>query len=472
MRSLIGDRFTAMRLHLQGTLACACAVAVGFVAASGEGVKGQGTCLLALARHGSQVFVDDVGVSRSGAETFSDEHGNALVTDVPANITGLNRTGQGSPSTKRSSNSTQPMRIPRAKTPVSGPMSMDYARLPFAWEHMSRAPAVFRHVLWPVAIIANLFSVTMTVRLALQHLRVGEELRVASVKVFRPEASTASATIVLLFPTVSLTCLFSLMGPRNTVLMMLAWKVWEGLSLFAFFRLLVSLMGNPEEAVAQMEREEPFKLYGVPPLCCFYPCVPRIVMNRDRFVFARNLVVQYCFIGPFAFICHAWNSGYVPWLGIKQPDTWLKRHILGLSVKIVSTMLCFWGLFQLYMATRSRLNGYNTTLKFALIKGMLVLVEFVDVLMHTWTNGYNYSDDPAYSDAVVLNSWTQMIICVLVVPFSVLALYAFPVSDILRAQRMDQESQAANSILRRAKSAMPAGAGVIGSGGFVYPNLS
>merc|ERR1719191_1778875 len=123
----------------------------------------------------------------------------------------------------------------------------------------------------------------------------------------------------MLFPIISFASFASLIAPRNTVLMLVIARTYEAIALFSFFELLVCMMGNPEEAVSQMEEQEPFKIYGMPPLCCCYCIVPKLVMNRDRFILARNFVLQYCVVGPLACLLRAWNDGYVPVVGAKEP---------------------------------------------------------------------------------------------------------------------------------------------------------
>jgi organic solute transporter subunit alpha len=257
-----------------------------------------------------------------------------------------------------------------------------------------------------------------------------ERRRFAERKVFRPMATTCVLIVITLFPMCSLVSLMSLLSPRNTALLLLAARVYEAVALFAFFELLLCSMGNPEEAIQTMEQQEPFKIYGMPPLCCCYPCVPRLRMTRDRFMFARTLVLQYCVVGPLSYLFQALNSGYVPLLGGAEPENLLARHFMHNGLKIASTLLCFWGLMQLYVATREQLQDLNTTRKFALIKAMLVLTEMVNLGVTFAKTKMDLSDDPVYTEEVMANAWIQMTTCLLIAPLACLLPSAFPESDL------------------------------------------
>jgi len=318
---------------------------------------------------------------------------------------------------------------PKSRYPKHGPLSKEYARLPFAQEHIQIAPKPFRYIIIPVAGCCLLITLFVAGRLALQHLAEGDRRRIEQRKVFRPKATTSTVYVVLLFPVISLMSFLACIAPRNTVLLLVIARSYEAIAMYAFFELLVCMMGDPEEAVAEMEKQEPFKIYGMPPLFCCYPCVPRMTMNRDRFIVARNLVLQYCFFGPMTYLVHAWNDGYVPWVGIREPKQWAARHLVGHGAKLISTLLCFWGLFQLYRATHFRLRDLETTKKFAIIKVMLILCEVVHLAMYAMKKYYDFSDDPVYTDEIMTNAWIQMATCVLVVPLTLCLPPAFPVKD-------------------------------------------
>lgn len=319
---------------------------------------------------------------------------------------------------------------PHTQYPKHGPLSQAYASLPFAQEHLQIAPKPFRYIIIPVAGFSFLVTLFITGKLVREHLAEGERRRGEERKVFLPKFTTSTICVVLLFPMISFCSFMACVAPRNTVLLLVIARSYEAIAMFAFFELLMCMMGDPEEAVAEMERQEPFKIYGMPPLFCCYCCVPKMTMNRDRFIVARNLVLQYCFFGPLTYLLHAWNSGYVPWVGIREPKQWVARHLVGHGAKLSSTLLCFWGLFQLYRATHFRLHHLETTRKFALIKLMLVLCEVVNLAMYIATKYYDFSDDPVYTDEVMTQAWIQMATCVLVVPLALFLPSAFPVKDL------------------------------------------
>jgi len=323
------------------------------------------------------------------------------------------------------SSNNQPAQYPR-----HGPLSQQYARLPFAQEHIHMAPKPFRYIIIPIAGLSFLVTFLISGRLVLAHFAEGERRRVEERKVFRPKITTSIIYVVLLFPVISFMSFMSCVAPRNTVLLLVVARSYEAIAMFAFFELLVCMMGDPEEAVTQMEQQEPFKIYGMPPLFCFYPCVPKMTMNRDRFIIARNLVLQYCFFGPLTYLSHAWNNGYVPWFGSREPKQWVARHLVGHGAKLLSTLLCFWGLFQLYKATHFRLHELETTKKFALIKIMLILCEAINLAMYVAKKFYDFSDDPVYNEEVMVNAWIQMATCVLIVPLACCLPSAFPVADL------------------------------------------
>jgi len=318
----------------------------------------------------------------------------------------------------------------RPHFPRSGPLSEQYARLPFAQEHLQVAPRIFRFVIIPVAGCALLLTSIIIGKHAWEHLSEGERRRATERKIFRPLATTCIFYVVMLFPLISLTSFLTLLAPRNTVLLLVVARTYEAFALFAFFELLLCLMGDPEEAIAEMEQQEPFRIYGVPPLCCCVCVAPAMTMNRDRFIFARNLVLQYCVVGPLSYLISAWNSGYVPWTGMHEPRQWLARHLVSHGLKILSTLLCFWGLFQLYRATQFRLHNLETTRKFALIKVMLILVEVVHLAVSMANKYVDFSDDPVYDDEIMANAWIHMTTCVVVAPLACLVPASFPVKDL------------------------------------------
>jgi len=314
--------------------------------------------------------------------------------------------------------------------PKHGPLSQEYATLPFAREHIQKAPREIRYFMIPVAVCAFIFTSIIVGKLAYEHMAEGERRRERERKVFRPKATNCIIYVILLFPVISFTSCMALIAPRNSVLLLIVARTYEAIALFAFFELLVCMMGDPEEAVSQMEREEPFRIYGMPPLCCCYCFVPRMTMNRNRFLVARNLVLQYCVVAPLATLLNAWNNGYVPWDGSREPKQVVAGLLVSRGAKVASTLLCFWGLFQLYKATHFRLEQLETTKKFALIKIMLVLCEAVHLVKYIASQYYDFSDDTVYTDEVMVDAWGQMGTCLLLAPLACFVPAAFPVKDL------------------------------------------
>jgi len=208
---------------------------------------------------------------------------------------------------------------------------------------------------------------------------------------------------------------------RPAFLWELAQKVYEALTLYAFFVGLMVLLGHdPIKAASILKQSPATRWKSAPPLCCcLRPCVAATHMSANVLETIQFFVVQFVWVVPI--------MGFLQlWMFIDGFPTSIGPNV----VIIVSMFICLEGLFMLYRASHNSLTRYNPTTKFVTIK-LIVLIAALQKFFINFAVKDTASLDEWDSQALA-NLWNSFFLSV-EAPLFALAIYkAFPHTELSR----------------------------------------
>jgi hypothetical protein len=190
---------------------------------------------------------------------------------------------------------------------------------------------------------------------------------------------------------VAASCWLQIALPKLALAALLAQEVWEAFALHYFSEAMVCLMGGAEECVKVLAGEDPHGMFRstnrwcVPPCCCLpalLPCAFRdgkAPFEARMLTKLRRMIEQYCYVVPVTATLALVPSLYTIFATTSVEDEkGLRRHLPLLAQGVeaaqgISMLVCLYGLFVLYKATKGALAEYDTTAKFVGIKSMIVL---------------------------------------------------------------------------------------------------
>jgi len=236
----------------------------------------------------------------------------------------------------------------------------------------------------------------------------------------------------LVISTLSIACMVSV---RPAFLWELAQKVYESLTLYAFFMGLMVLLGHDPQKVTTLLKQGPATSWcTAPPCCCWFRfCVPASHMNVSVLEFIRFLVVQYVWVVPIMGFLQLWML----------IDGW-KTSIVPSLIVIGAMLICFQGLFMLYRASHETLTRYRPTTKFVTIKLIVIIAALQKFVIN-----YIVPDDAQIKDwdsHALAALWNAFLLSVEAPLFALAIYYAFPAIELSRYQsetalKVDQDGR-------------------------------
>lgn len=298
--------------------------------------------------------------------------------------------------------------------------------LPSVGEHLRNAPPIF-HVFWGVSTACVFVVLVMTLPMLLRFLVEGEKLRRIKRFVFVPAHVRLTMQILCLFPLLSILSWTSMIIIRQAVLCELLAYLYNMAVLFWFFELVISYLGGFERALYILQREPPWHVMRVPPLCCLNFCARQRQFTENDLRVTRFLIFQYAVIGPLIAVADAMNDSYLNIL-----------HYLRVCV----TLLCMWGLVTIYRGSCRVLGNFHMGWKYVIIQATVVLTNFTTIIASNIVEGY----DEVYTKEVMADAWVNFVFNFMMVPLTLVAVFAYPTQDIYLREKLVDE------LTRRLKS--------------------
>lgn len=282
--------------------------------------------------------------------------------------------------------------------------------LPMVSEHLRTAPPMFR-VFWGVSTTCCVVVLGLTLPMIIRILVEGEKLRKMKRFVFLPAHVRLTVQILLLFPLLSVLSWISLIIIRQSVLCELLAYLYNMAVLFWFFELVITYLGGYERALYILQREPPWHVMRVPPLCCLNFCAQRRQFTEYDLRVTRFLIFQYAVIGPLIAVADSLNESYLNIL-----------HYLRVCV----TMLCMWGLVTIYRGSCRVLASFKLGWKYVIIQATVILTNFTTIIAALLVEGY----DDIYTADVMAEAWVNVIFSFMMVPLTIIAVFAYPPKDM------------------------------------------
>eukprot|EP01083_Nonionella_stella_P050056 133274_1 len=281
------------------------------------------------------------------------------------------------------------------------------------------APSIY-YYFWPIAGVATLISTILTLPRIYALHKAGTALQNKEENVFIPVAFRA-CTVISGFPfVISLCKLYVLFVPIGENVIEFIAKGYEGICLYVFCLLIVMFLGGRRHWKQNLAKTTPSKYWVTMPLCCccgFFPCCTAKVMDIHNFGIVYRLVMQFAVLIPIF-------SAVILFRAFEAEKSPVVRVFKALS--IVSTLLCLWALFALLKATNSVLHTYGVHGKFWAIKLSVFILIFTPMIVAEFdVEAYDYY----YTKHVMVKAWSSMIICVLLLPLSVMTVKYYTIED-------------------------------------------
>ena len=113
---------------------------------------------------------------------------------------------------------------------------------------------------------------------------------------------------------------------------------------------LDTILGSYKNTMIALQEAPKTRFCAVAPFgCCLKPCCKPSIVNKKDFRILFGLILQYCIIAPlftFMLLLRTYEGSEIQILILK-------------IVKVLSAMLCFYGLIALMKASKSLLKGYK-----------------------------------------------------------------------------------------------------------------
>eukprot|EP00916_Digyalum_oweni_P014338 GHVL01023567.1.p1 GENE.GHVL01023567.1~~GHVL01023567.1.p1 ORF type:complete len:438 (+),score=40.97 GHVL01023567.1:67-1380(+) len=251
------------------------------------------------------------------------------------------------------------------------------------------------------------------------HVVFGQRVSELKGLVFSTKQTRLTLQILCLFPILALCSWGALINIRQAMLLDVLKHLYEMVTLFWFWDLVVTILGGAEPALEVLIQRPPFKIYGVPPILCFRPFVKCRSFTKKDFKITKLLVAQYAYIGPAIALTDTLNETYFPYL-----------HFM----RMISGIVCMWGVVIIFTASRIALYEFRVTLKFISVKCTVLVMNALTLLIHQVVPGI----DDVYDQEVMADAWTNFMYCVMTLLLMSIAYVAYPPSDIsLREKRVN-----------------------------------
>ena len=308
----------------------------------------------------------------------------------------------------------------------------EYEDIPDEYNCDFHVPPDFRHhvinwnapseyyFLWPIAGIATIISCILTIPRIYQFHKTGTALQNKEENVFMPVPFRA-CTIISGFPMViSLAKLYVLFVPIGENAIEFICKGYEGISLYVFCLLIVMFLGGRRYWKQNIAKTTPSKYFVTLPFCCCCGCLPickEKIMDIADFRIVYSLIMQFAVLSPIF-------SAVVLFRAFEKEKSPIVYVFKGLA--IASVFLCLWALFTLLKATDSVLHSYNVHGKFWSIKLAVFILIFTPFIVAEFNiPSYDYF----YTRHVMIEAYSSMIICVLLMPLAWMTVKYYTIQD-------------------------------------------
>jgi len=299
---------------------------------------------------------------------------------------------------------------------------LPYSNLPYLSDHVKQAPTRFI-VLWVVACASTLLCVAIIGYHWWCHFRVGDELRKSRGRVLLPRQTRLTFKILVMVPQLALFSCVGLFYIRLGRLFGLFSNLAYMTALFALWDLLCEMLGGPERCIAVLHHEPPMKFLTEFWICkCLRPLDGRR-FHLSHFYWSRIMVMQHAMIGPALLLTQTLVEDFMPMLD------W---------VGILSQVVCGYGLSILIAASRKPLREYRSDWKAWMVMIsdpaiMQYLRLVLTYLAHRRVCAALLNQQepaPSYTEEVMSEAYANCLTCVLTVPLSLWAVYAFPAREV------------------------------------------
>ncbi|KAK9899906.1 DUF300-domain-containing protein [Cystobasidium minutum MCA 4210] len=268
---------------------------------------------------------------------------------------------------------------------------------------------------WLVAGIATLLTTAICMFAAYNHGR----------HYHRPKEQRQIIRILWMPLVFAIISFFSYRYYRSYVYYKLIFIVYEALCLMAFLALMLAYVGNStEEQMAVMQSKDKRPLPW--PMGCL-----RYRPSKPYFLYALNLsVLQYAFLRPLlsviAMICH--HAGLLCPNELSPFFAYLYLEV----IDFVSISIALYGLVVMYSLAKPSLQGKRPLMKFMLIKVIVALTYYQAFIFSALVRQGILKPNRYWSKTNIADGLNAIVICVEMVVFAGLMLWAYPVAEYRR----------------------------------------
>eukprot|EP00922_Rhytidocystis_sp_ex-Travisia-forbesii_P043818 GHVS01065342.1.p1 GENE.GHVS01065342.1~~GHVS01065342.1.p1 ORF type:complete len:369 (-),score=47.98 GHVS01065342.1:236-1342(-) len=189
--------------------------------------------------------------------------------------------------------------------------------------------------------------------------------------------------------------------------------LYEVACLMWFWQLMVDLLDGPDNAVEILSSHPPRLIWNVPPLCFLSYFMKHRYFSSGDIVWSWWLVAQYGVLSVVNVL-----------LAVISEKT-KERFQYG---TVLSLLLCMWGLFVIFRASRKESREFRLPGKFLCLKLIVVVIKGSEILFRI--DALIFASSGLYSKFVMSQIWASFVPGVIALPFTLLAMRVFPSKDI------------------------------------------
>ena len=221
-----------------------------------------------------------------------------------------------------------------------------------------------------------------------------------------PECQTKIVRILFMVPLYAIISWISIMAPGAAEYLNLVRDAYESYAIYAFFSLMLALMGGVDTVYRSLMIEERPPIDHLPPLCWLDPVKvsPRFVQNCRRCLF------QFMVVKPlvtFAILILAAEGE----MGSSLFDV-TKGYFWTTMIYNVSITIAFSALVYFYRGTSEFLEGKNAFAKFCCIKAVIFLSYWQGIMIDIFASANMLPKFNYWNDQEVATGLQDLLICV------------------------------------------------------------
>lgn len=288
----------------------------------------------------------------------------------------------------------------------------DAENVPLVPIHLKQAPVTYRWF-WCISSIATFVVATLAIKQLVSYSLVGAKIKRETKTVFHPQLAGLYTQLFLFFPLSGIVSWAALFAPKFCMMFVLLLRLYEVWCLLGFWELMVDVLNGPDDAFQTLQTQTEAKIRHVPPFCCF-PC-----FHRKRKFCKNDLILSWWLTAQYGVFA------VVAILSIVISE---QVHTVLTLIGTFSIFVCMYGLFILYHASKVVSQEFHLTKKFALIKVSVLVMKAMEILVNI--PGVIAAENETYDEALMGMAWLNFVVSISAVPFTVVALFVFPSSEI------------------------------------------